>query len=37
MMMMDAPRYVKKSPDESNDLSDEEEEEQMFNYFQSQF
>ena len=37
MMMMDAPRYVKKSPDESNALSEEEEEEQMFNYFQSQF
>nr|DAS75186.1 MAG TPA: hypothetical protein [Caudoviricetes sp.] len=36
-MMMDAPRYVKKSPDDSAPLSDAEEEEQMFNYFQSQF
>lgn len=35
--MMDAPRYVKKNPDESDPLSDEQEEEQMFNYFQSQF
>lgn len=35
-MMMDAPRYVKKNPNETTPLTAEQEEEQMYNYYQSQ-